>query len=259
MCTLIVLHRVVRGAPLVAAANRDEFRERPAEAPALRITSAGQAVMPLDLRAGGTWLGVNAAGVFAAVTNRRCADPDPGRRSRGWLVVDALAAGSAAEAMERARGLARGAFNPFNLLVADRESAFVITYDESPRALALGPGAHVVGNTPPEAPSAKVERLAKRAGLAAAAPPERVLDALAGICRSHDGDGDARDDACVHAGPYGTRSSTLLLLSDDPAQSALFYAGAAPCEVGYDDFTPLLRALDPPFAASGGRSPRKAS
>ena len=36
MCTLIALHRCVPGAPLVIAANRDEYLDRPAEPPALR-------------------------------------------------------------------------------------------------------------------------------------------------------------------------------------------------------------------------------
>jgi uncharacterized protein with NRDE domain len=71
MCTLIVLHRCVPGTPLVVAANRDEFLDRPAEGPALRMRSAGSIVSPLDLEAGGTWLGLNEHGVFAGLTNLR--------------------------------------------------------------------------------------------------------------------------------------------------------------------------------------------
>ncbi|MDH5307695.1 MAG: NRDE family protein, partial [Myxococcales bacterium] len=39
MCTVIALHRCVPGFPLVLAANRDEFFERPAEGIALRETT----------------------------------------------------------------------------------------------------------------------------------------------------------------------------------------------------------------------------
>ena len=75
MCTLIALHRCVPGLPLVIAANRDEFFERPASGPALRDTATGPIIAPVDRRAGGTWLGLNPAGVFAAVTNRPCPEP----------------------------------------------------------------------------------------------------------------------------------------------------------------------------------------
>ena len=99
MCTLIVLHRCVPGSPLVIAANRDEYLDRPATPPALREDlGAGRVAAPVDERAGGTWLGLNAAGLFAAITNRPTRRPDPTRRSRGLLVLDALAEGDEAAA-----------------------------------------------------------------------------------------------------------------------------------------------------------------
>ena len=70
MCTLIALHRCVTGASLVIAANRDEFLERPSEGPALRSTQYGVIAAPRDVKAGGTWLGLNGSGVFAGLTNR---------------------------------------------------------------------------------------------------------------------------------------------------------------------------------------------
>src|SRR5512138_2523002 len=105
MCTLIAFHRCFADAPLVVAANRDEFHERPTEGPTLRAASISSApgaerfartaaggrptrvVAPRDLRAGGSWLGVGESGLFAAITNRRCDQPDASRRSRGWLVM----------------------------------------------------------------------------------------------------------------------------------------------------------------------------
>ena len=90
MCTLIAIHRRVPGSPLVIAANRDEYLDRPSEGPRLRRVGDSWAVTPLDLRAGGSWLGVNARGVFAALTNVRTDAPDPSRKSRGMVVMDVL-------------------------------------------------------------------------------------------------------------------------------------------------------------------------
>lgn len=89
MCLLAFAVGVHPGYPLVVAANRDEFHERPAR-------GAGWWRMPRilagkDLRAGGTWLGVTRDGGFATITNFR--DPEQHRAqapSRGDLVVRAL-------------------------------------------------------------------------------------------------------------------------------------------------------------------------
>lgn len=244
MCTLIVLHRCLPGTPLAVGANRDEFFERPAEGPALRRTDFGFIVAPRDVRAGGTWLGLNEHGLFAAVTNRPTEQPDPHKRSRGLLVVDALRARSAQEAAAKLEDLAIEAYNPFNLLVADREQAHAITYERAPRRVALGPGPIVIGNADPAAaPTPKLSRLARRVQGPSLGGGENVLEALADICRSHDGAGDALRDTCVHAGPYGTRSSTLLRLGDRLEDCELRHADGAPCVSKYRDYTPLLHEL----------------
>jgi uncharacterized protein with NRDE domain len=244
MCTLIALHRCIPGATLVVAANRDEFEDRPALGPALRETEHGTLVAPLDAQAGGTWLGVGRDGMFAAITNRRSEAPDPRRRSRGFLVLEALAAESAADAAAEVLETPPGAYNPFNLFVADRERAFAITYAAAAKCIELTPGAHVIGNADLAAqPPAKLTRLAERAARLTATGGDALLERLADLCRSHDGDGAPTDAACVHAGRYGTRSSTLLRLADADAESQLLYADGAPCRTPYEDFTPLLREL----------------
>jgi uncharacterized protein with NRDE domain len=256
MCTLIVLHRCVPETPLVVAANRDEFLGRPAEGPALRDTPEGRLLAPLDRRAGGTWLGVNEHGLFAAVTNRRCEDPDPNRRSRGLIVMDALRARSAREAADEIEALERDAYNPFNLLVADALTAHVFSYLGAPERADLAPGPHVVGNVhPADASSPKLARL--RGEAAGCVSSDRVLDELAEVCRSHAGDGPL-ESTCVHAGDYGTRSSTLLRLGRNDGE--LLYASGAPCAREYTDFTPLLHEIGlVRSAASGHDSARKVS
>jgi len=238
VCTLIALHRCVPGAPLVIAANRDEFLDRPSQGPALR----GGIVSPRDVRAGGTWLGLNRTGVFAAVTNRRCPKPDPNRRSRGLLVLDALRQASADSARELLEHLEPEAYNPFNLFVADRTTCLLVTYDGEGHCIELSPGPHVVGNTDPAAArSAKLAALDRQAAVAAAG--DSVLEDLAAICRGHAANGDSLSGACVHAGHYGTRSSVLLSLADEEEASCLRYADGPPCCTAYEDFTPLLRDL----------------
>src|SRR5262245_53382617 len=125
MCTLILLDRVVPGVPIVVAANRDEFFARPAAPPALfRSDEAGRAsfVAPQDLEAGGTWMGVNEQGLFAGLTNRRNANPQLERRSRGLLVRDALGRADTADALAAAGPDPAGTYNPFHLLIADGAS-----------------------------------------------------------------------------------------------------------------------------------------
>ena len=241
MCTLIALHRCTPGAHLWIAANRDEFLHRPAEGPALRWWSGPPIVAPLDRQAGGTWWGLNGDGVFAALTNRPAAAQDPTRRSRGLLVTDALRHTSAAEAAAALAELPREAYNAFNLFVADRDSAFAVVYDHTPVLWSLDPGVHVIGNADPNARDvAKIRRTLERAEGVREGDSEKIAAGLEAICRTHDHGVDPIASPCVHAGGYGTRSSALLRLGE---VSFLRHADGPPCEVSYQDLTPLLDEL----------------
>lgn len=109
---------------LVAIGNRDEFHERPAAPLAAWPQENGfdsGILAGRDLKSGGTWLGVSHAGRFALVTNLRGhGGPDPNRASRGALVTDLLT-GEGTYANPASAPLQD--FNPFNLILADRESA----------------------------------------------------------------------------------------------------------------------------------------
>jgi hypothetical protein len=160
--------------------------------------------------------------------------------------MDALRWPRADEAAEKLEieSLQSGAYNPFNLFVADSESCFLFTYEESPRRCELGPGAHVIGNVDPAADrTPKLAALDRAAGRIADEPGDRPLDALAELCRTHTGSDNALDDTCVHAGGYGTRSSTLLQYGENEAERVFRYADGAPCCTEYEDYTPLLRDL----------------
>ena len=109
--------------------------------------------------------------------------------------------------------------------------------------VAADAGVHVIGNVDPTTATAKTARLKRKAQRAAAGPAEAALDRLAEICCGHDGGGDPLQDACVHAGGYGTRSSALLWLAEAESESILRFADGPPCTREYRDFTPLLREL----------------
>ena len=108
--------------PLVIAANRDEYLDRPTLPLARWTGDGGQTIISgRDLLAGGTWLGATPAGRIAFLTNLRQGDVkmEPAKRSRGelvtrWLQADIDAAGFAA--MLRAEA---GDYGGFNLVLGD--------------------------------------------------------------------------------------------------------------------------------------------
>jgi hypothetical protein len=158
-------------------------------------------------------------------------------------VLDALDHPHARSAAGALGSLARDAYNPFNLFVADGREAFVVVYEDGPRVEELRPGPHVICNADPDDRThRKVGRLLESAEAAAALPAERLLGALADVCRDHAGGGTPVEDACIHGEGYGTRSSTLLALGD-PGASAFWFADGPPCRTPYEDFTRLLHEL----------------
>lgn len=86
MCLIVFAWRPGHTHPLIVAANRDEFYARPS-LPLAQWPEAPQVYAGRDLEAGGTWLGVGAAGRFAALTNIRNPHQPAARRSRGELVA----------------------------------------------------------------------------------------------------------------------------------------------------------------------------
>jgi len=70
-----------------------------------------------------------------------------------------------------------------------------------------------------------------------------ALPALERACAAHRPDGNPLDATCIHAGVYGTRSSTLLRRGAEPAQDVFRFASGPPCTHRYEDFTPLLAQL----------------
>jgi uncharacterized protein with NRDE domain len=240
MCTLAVAFQTDRRFPLVVAANRDERLARPSETWALRdLASGARWAGPRDVEAGGTWIGVSAAGVFAGVTNFHSGQPpDRARRSRGELVPLALAHRTAASARAALATLDARAWNPFHLLVADGHEAHLWRFDgESASLDALGPGLHVVTESSADGRCPRGDLVRARWPLDSS--PARLASLLA----LH---GPARETSvCVHleGAPYGTRSSAILRLAGALDASELLVADGPPCRVPFEDRTALLASL----------------
>lgn len=247
MCTLLVQHRPGAEHPLVIAANRDEQLQRPSEPPALRTDGPIPYVAPRDVQAGGTWLGLNARGLFVAITNRHGAPPDPNRRSRGELVVRALGAPDAASARESLRALQPADYNGFHLLHADaREASLTWSDGASLHQQQLEPGV-VHALTERSFTSEAAARAAR--GLAAwpsgdTAPTPEALQALVAL-HAEPGAEHPLFAPCVHLDTldYGTRSSSVIRLGRDLRSSDWRWAEGPPCRTPFSDLGSLLRAL----------------
>ena len=219
MCTLLFRHEPGDMYPLALLSNRDERDGRPADGWAWRET-APRSFAPSDLEAGGTWMGLSASGVVAALTNIFPQREEPDLHSRGALVQAMLALPMAADASEGLREeLAARPTNNFNLLVADGSTAMLFAWDQGElREQGLEPGVYEVANSPFDG-----ARLPGGPG-----PNEAWLEERAGRLVEH-------PTVCKHEDGYGTRSSAQLLLrGDDPAHSLVWSLEGHPCEGVYE-------------------------
>lgn len=127
--------------PLILAANRDEFLARPASG--LHWWDSPNILAGKDLKAGGTWFGIDRKGRWAAVTNFRGAGSSQANaRSRGELITNFLEddrkPGEYLKHLQPRLDLYSG----FNLLVAHRNEVWYFTNrteeKSTPRKLARG-------------------------------------------------------------------------------------------------------------------------
>jgi len=226
MCLILIAHGVHAEYPLVIAANRDEYYQRPT-AKAAFWQDHPEVLAGRDLECMGTWLGVTRAGRFAALTNFR--DPRDRRTdapSRGELVSGFLTSGrEPREYLEDIAGLA-SAYNGFNLLAGDVDGVFYFSSRLS-AVQALPPGVHGLSNHLLDTPWPKVVRGKQRlqAALDGEPSPEALLDLL------HDQEPAAQGElpdtgigaemervlspALIVSAQYGTRASTAVLFDQD--------------------------------------------
>jgi uncharacterized protein with NRDE domain len=258
MCLILFANRVVPDAPLIVAANRDEYFARPA-APAALWDDHPTILAGRDLSAGGTWLGVSTTGRFAALTNFR--NPATHRRdapSRGELVSAFLRGRMSARSYVQRLAREAKPYNGFCLLAGDGEHLFFYS-NRAEVPLEVEPGVHGLANHLLDTPWPKVVK--GRAG----------LDALTGAPFSIDDHLALLDDAVpaderdpprvgvdiererrlsslrILSADYGTRCSTVLRITAagtvDFAERSYRPDGEIAGEVRYrlDRVSPLRR------------------
>src|SRR5271168_1914365 len=244
VCTLAIYFRTTADCPVVIAANRDEFLERPAADPTTLLDSP-HVVGGKDLKAGGTWLGISENGIVAGLLNRRAENGgNPRARSRGLLCLDALRRRTAAEAAEFAAHERGSDYNPFNLLMVSRTEAFV-AYNRgaSIEVVELKPGLHLLSNL--DVDDFECPKISASYGKFAelGANPEFQRDpvgnraSLARLLADHTTQLDSRIAAatgrpnalCLHVESYGTRSSSMIFMRADTPEIAHFFAPGPPC------------------------------
>lgn len=238
MCLIVFAWQVVPGAPLIAAANRDEFYDRPSS-PAAAWPENPQIYAGRDLQGGGSWMGINQQGAngprFAALTNIR--GPQERRTdapSRGALVADFLAGDMDAQTYIEQIAEGSVAYNGFNLVLGDREKLYWFSnrgFEDERNGKELAPGIYGISNSLLDAPWPKVVRTKAQFAslLCQGAPDDAYFEMLADTTRAPDlrlpDTGIALDlervlsAVCIETVGYGTRTSTVVkLYADAPAE-----------------------------------------
>jgi len=228
MCTVVLLLRPKHAWPMIFVANRDESVDRAWDPPKAWWPEYPDVIAGRDRTAGGTWMGLNAHGITAAVLNRPGSlGPAAGKRSRGELPLLALAETTAPAAIAAIVSLDAGQWRGFNLVVADGTGATFIRgagYGK-PSAHRLPPGVSMItAHDPNDMESPRVARHLTRFRNAAAPEPDH-WDAWRAILADRSGPAGAQMNVVPRAG-FGTVCSSLLAIPAAGEPVWLFAAGA---------------------------------
>ncbi|HYC38737.1 MAG TPA: NRDE family protein [Usitatibacter sp.] len=226
MCLIVIAWKARDDLPLIVAANRDEWRDRPAE-PAQWWHDDPALLAGRDLQAGGTWMGITRGGRFAAVTNFR--DPSQRRtsaRSRGAIVARFLQATERPRLYLERLAATAAEYNGFNLMAGTPDELWYFGSREGEARL-VDAGVHGISNHLLDEPWPKVvrARAEMQAALAEADPFPRLFDLLSDTAGAPDevlpdtGVGlawERRLAATLITGEdYGTRCSTVIARAAD--------------------------------------------
>lgn len=227
MCLLVLAWQAHPRYRLIVAANRDEFHERPA-APLAKWPAPNDILAGRDLRAQGTWLGLNRRRHFGVITNfRELQRPRPDAPSRGGLIPDYLQGDAAAgEFLHRLEPQA-ASYSGFNLLLTDGEALWYASNRAPGFLRPLPPGVYGLSNEFLDTPWPKLRRVRRRFDTWLADPsnasPSGLFDLLddrtpVTAAEELPQTGIPLEWERVLSAPfvmhpdYGTRASTVLLL-----------------------------------------------
>ncbi|MDO9357815.1 MAG: NRDE family protein [Polaromonas sp.] len=221
--------------PLVIAANRDEFLDRPTLPLTLWTTESGTEILSgRDLRAGGTWMGLTPGGRLAMLTNVRGPASLTGEKSRGELVTRWLESSGDAEAFMAQ--IDAEAYGGFNLVLGDVQAGTWHWLSNKPGPglahHALAPGVYGLSNGALDTPWPKTVALkrALQSAMGATSSDDLEKDLMAALLDRRRATHDALPNTGVPLAleealssafvdfpdhGYGTRCSTLLLAHFD--------------------------------------------
>ena len=162
MCLLVLAWQVHPRYRLVVAANRDEFHERPA-APLAKWLAPDDILAGRDLRARGTWLGLDQRRRFGIITNfRDLQPPRPDAPTRGALIPDYLRGTDGADAFLARLQPQASRYSGFNLLLTDGDALWYASNRADGFARPLPPGVYGLSNEFLDTPWPKLRRVRRR-------------------------------------------------------------------------------------------------
>ena len=158
MCLIFLAYEQHPDYRLVVAANRDEQYDRPTS-PADFWPDYPHILAGRDLEVGGTWMGINTNGNFAALTNVRSRRPRlPNPPSRGELITEFLNREAGCEPYLRHIEATSANYNGFSLLVYADEGLHFFSNADDARCLRLEPGLYGLSNHLLDTPWPKVSQ-----------------------------------------------------------------------------------------------------
>lgn len=155
MCLIVFAYKMHADFPLILAGNRDEFYDRPTEDARIWNTEPAMAA-GRDLKAGGTWAGINEHGRISVITNfRDIKSLKTNAPSRGHIVRDSLLTKEPVSVFMEALNKQAPQFNGFNLLTGSADELYWLN-SVTQEVIALEPGIYGLSNAYLDTPWPKV-------------------------------------------------------------------------------------------------------
>ncbi|MEP4889650.1 MAG: NRDE family protein [Aliiglaciecola sp.] len=226
MCILFIAVEQHPDYPLIIAANRDEFHQRPTAQSEFWAASPNL-LAGRDLEAGGTWMGANVNGRICALTNVR--DPQKllsNAISRGHLVSEFLINQDPPQDYLSKLRESKQQYNGYNLLFGEWNDLYVYN-NHTDNVNRLGAGVYGLSNADLDSPWPKinqgVNKLREHCQQASSLDSEKLFEILLDQTKANDEllpktgvplDWERKlSSIFIQSADYGTRSSTLLLVN----------------------------------------------